>query len=352
MIHMRLILIFLLTLFTGCFTTQAQDTEEDAPTASVSPKTVSIVRVTDSIYMIKGKGGNIGISKGRDGVLMIDSQFAPATTEILGLIKDLSDKPVQFLVNTHHHGDHTGGNKNMIASGTVVLSQDNARKRMIAGEKNAFDMEQEEVLKALVADLKKSGNDEKAKEKAKEKGKDAPAFVASKDTYPMITFSDDMTFHYNGEKVMVVHVHNAHTDGDAIVYFTESNVLHTGDIFFNGRYPYIDLKSGGSYDGCIRALAQIHALIDDDTKIIPGHGEVASKSDLKYSHDMLVALKNSISFHLLNGKTKEEVLAMKELTKEYDDAGFGDYYIKTETMVEMVYDIAKQKYPKPAKKQK
>ncbi|MBL4662908.1 MAG: MBL fold metallo-hydrolase [Flavobacteriaceae bacterium] len=348
---MRSIIIIALALFLGQFSSYSQDGDVKGTTPSNAARTASIIRVTDSIYMLKGKGGNIGISKGEDGILMIDDQFATGTEEILNLVKSLSDKPIQFLVNTHHHGDHTGGNRNMIARGTVVYAQDNARKRMIASEKNKFDKKQGAALNKLVEDLNKSGDKEKAVAKAKEKGKDMPAFVPSEHTYPMITFSKDMTFYYNGEKVMVFHVHNAHTDGDVIVYFTQSNVLHTGDVFFNGRYPYIDVKSGGSYDGYVKALSQILTLIDDETKIIPGHGELGNKGNMKYSHDMMVALKNSVSFHVLSGKTKEEVLAMNDISKEYDAAGFGDYFITTEKFIGMIYDEAKRKYPNPAKKQ-
>jgi len=348
---MRTHITLTLICFLGIFTTFAQDTGDvKGTTPSRAARTLTMIRVTDSLYMLKGEGGNIAVSVGEDGVLMVDDQFAPTTEEIVSLVASLSEKPIQFLVNTHHHGDHTGGNKNMIANGTVVMSTDNARRRMIQGEKNKFDIKQDATLKKLVDDLNKSGDKEKAKEKAKEKGNDMPGFVASKNTYPMITFSKDMTFHYNGEKVMVFHIHNAHTDGDALVYFTQSNVLHTGDVFFNGRYPYIDLKNGGSYDGYIKALSQILNIIDDETKIIPGHGELGNKGNMKYSHDMMVTLKNSVSFHVLSGKTKEEVLAMAELSQEYDAAGFGDFYITREKFIGMIYDIAKRKYPNPAKK--
>jgi len=348
---MRTHITLTLICFLGIFTSFAQDTGDvKGTTPSKAARTLTMIRVTDSLYMLKGEGGNIAVSVGQDGVLMVDDQFAPTTEEIVSLVASLSEKPIQFLVNTHHHGDHTGGNKNMIANGTVVMSTDNARRRMIQGEKNEFAKKQDATLKKLVDDLNKNGDKEKAVAKAKEKGNDMPAFVASENTYPMITFSKDMTFHYNGEKVMVFHIHNAHTDGDALVYFTQSNVLHTGDVFFNGRYPYIDLNNGGNYDGYIKALSQILSLIDDETKVIPGHGELGNKGNMKYSHDMMVALKNSVSFHVLSGKTKEEVLAMVELSQEYDAAGFGDYYITREKFIGMIYDIAKRKYPKPAKK--
>ena len=349
---MRTYITLGLLFFLGLSTTYSQDGGDvEGTTPSKAARTLTMIRVTDSLYMLKGEGGNVAVSAGQDGVLMVDAQFAPASEEIVALVGSISEKPIRFLVNTHHHEDHTGGNKNMIAYGTVVLSTENARNRMMQEEKNKFDKEQGAVLDKLVDDLNKSGDKEKAVAKAKEKGKEMSAFVPSKNTYPMITFSEDMTFHYNGEKVMVFHIHNAHTDGDALVYFTQSNVLHTGDVFFNGRYPYIDLKNGGDYDGYVKALSQILNIIDDETKVIPGHGELGNKANMKYSHDMMIALKNSVSFHVLSGKTKEEVLAMSELSKEYDAAGFGDFYISREKFIGMIYDIAKRKYPNPAKKQ-
>lgn len=349
---MRTYITLGLLFFLGLSTTYSQDGGDvEGTTPSKAARTLTMIRVTDSLYMLKGEGGNVAVSTGQDGVLMVDAQFAPASEEIVALVGSISEKPIRFLVNTHHHEDHTGGNKNMIAYGTVVMSTENARNRMMQEEKNKFDKEQGAVLDKLVDDLNKSGDKEKAVAKAKEKGKEMSAFVPSKNTYPMITFSEDMTFHYNGEKVMVFHIHNAHTDGDALVYFTQSNVLHTGDVFFNGRYPYIDLKNGGDYDGYVKALSQILNIIDDETKVIPGHGELGNKANMKYSHDMMIALKNSVSFHVLSGKTKEEVLAMSELSKEYDAAGFGDFYISREKFIGMIYDIAKRKYPNPAKKQ-
>jgi glyoxylase-like metal-dependent hydrolase (beta-lactamase superfamily II) len=349
---MRTYITLGLLFFLGLSTTYSQDGGDvEGTTPSKAARTLTMIRVTDSLYMLKGEGGNMAVSTGQDGVFMVDAQFAPASEEIVALVGSISEKPIRFLVNTHHHEDHTGGNKNMIAYGTVVMSTENARNRMMQEEKNKFDKEQGAILDKLVDDLNKSGDKEKAVAKAKEKGKEMSAFVPSKNTYPMITFSEDMTFHYNGEKVMVFHIHNAHTDGDALVYFTQSNVLHTGDVFFNGRYPYIDLKNGGDYDGYVKALSQILNIIDDETKVIPGHGELGNKANMKYSHDMMIALKNSVSFHVLSGKTKEEVLAMSELSKEYDAAGFGDFYISREKFIGMIYDIAKRKYPNPAKKQ-
>jgi cyclase len=349
---MRIFILLGLVSFLAPFSSYAQGEDVKGTTPSKPTRTVTIVRVVDSIYMLKGKGGNIGVSKGEDGVLLIDDQFAPATNEILNLVTSLSDKPVQFLVNTHHHGDHTGGNKNMIARGVVVYAHDNARKRMIATDKVKFEKAQEAKFNETVEKLATDGNREKAEAKAKEGVQNMGDFKTPANNYPMITFSDDMTFFYNGEKIMVFHLHDAHTDGDALVYFTESNVLHTGDVFFNGRYPYIDTYNGGTYEGYIRALGQILVLIDDETKIIPGHGDLGTKANLKYSHDMMVAVRNSVAYHYVSGKSKEEIFAMDDITRAYDELGFGSGYISRTKFMELIYETTKSKYGKvtPEKK--
>lgn len=350
---MRTLIISGIVIFLGSFISHSQDDGDKSESKKSSvPKTISLITVSNNIYMLKGKGGNIGVSRGEDGVLMIDNQFADTTPEILNLAKSLSDKPIQFLVNTHHHGDHTGGNVNMIQNGTVVFAHKNVRRRLLQDERIRYNKEMEAAFDKKLEKLAKDGYGEQAAAKAKESIREKGDFIPSANTYPAITFSENMTFYYNGEKIMVSHVQNAHTDGDVVVYFTESNVLHMGDVFFNGKYPYIDIASGGNYDGYIEALARILAVIDEETKIIPGHGDLARKSDLKYSHDMMVALKNSVAYEYVSGKTKEQILANKELTKIYDAKGFGDGFISTEKFVGLIYDITKKKYGKIEKKRK
>jgi cyclase len=344
---MRTLILIGLVFFLGYFTSLSQDDRDKSKSIKTSPpRTINLVRVTNNIFMFKGKGGNVGLITGEDGVLMIDDQFAEATPEILNIVKSLSDKPIQFLVNTHHHGDHTGGNVNMISNGTLIFAHDNVRNRLLQSEREKFAKEQETTFEKRLEKLAKDGNREKAEAKAKEGVQNMGDFTPSANTYPAITFSDNMTFYYNGEKIMVFHVENAHTDGDVMVYFTQSNVLHMGDVFFNGRYPFIDLNSGGNYNGYIKALSRVLMLIDEETKIIPGHGDIAAKSDVKYSHDMMIALKNSVAYEYVSGKTKEQVLANKELTKVYDAKGFGDGYISTEKFVGLLYDITKRQYGK------
>ena len=173
--------------------------------------TIKPTKLTERVYMLEGAGGNIGVSVGDDGVFVIDDQFAPLSEKILTAIKTISDKPLKYLVNTHYHGDHSGGNENMAKAGAVIIAHDNVKKRLVEKE-------------------------------------------SPKEALPVITFNDQLNISINNESIAVFHVANAHTDGDALLYFTESNVLHTGDTFFNARYPYIDLDSGGSVKGYIEAV--------------------------------------------------------------------------------------------------
>lgn len=257
-------------------------------------------KLTENIYMLEGQGGNIGISVGDDGVFMIDSQFAPLTPKILEAIKKLSDKPIKFLTNTHHHGDHTGGNENITKLKTTIIAHDNVYKRL----------------------------------KNNPKQSDA--------ALPIITFNDKLSLYINGEQVIIFHVENAHTDGDALLYFTKSNVLHTGDTYFNGRYPYIDLNSGGNIDGYIQAVKSAMMLVDDNTKIIPGHGNQSNKSEYTTFLNMLDTLKEKVETEISNGKTEEEVASNINLTKSYDELDYGCCFISSEKMRRTLYKSLKR----------
>jgi len=344
---MRKLVIVGLVFFLGYFTSYSQDDVEGEETVKSNPNgTIKIVKVKENIYMFQGKGGNIGVFIGKDGVFMIDDQFAEATPEILTLVKNLSDKPVQFLINTHHHGDHTGGNKNMNDNGTLIYSHDNVRKHLLDGVIQKAFKKQNVAIKEKLIKLEKDGkmDKEKIRIEVTKSVKDISHFTNKDNIFPMITFSDEIKFYYNGEEIIVFHVHDAHTDGDVMVYFTKSNVLHTGDVFFNGSYPFIDIKGGGDYQGYINALSKILLLLDEDSKIIPGHGNIATIADVKYTHNMMVALKNSVAYQYISGKSKEEILAMKDITKPYDDNGFGDGFISTESFIGLIYDLTKKKY--------
>lgn len=262
--------------------------------------TIETIKLTDKVYMLTGEGGNIAVFIGDDGVFVIDDQYAHLTDKIQGAIKKLSDKPINFLVNTHHHGDHTGGNENMTNLGATIIAHDNVRKRL----SNQTDSEGNTLpIKAL----------------------------------PVITFNDKLSLHINGEQVLVFHVENAHTDGDALLYFTESNVLHTGDNYFNGLYPYIDLKSGGSVDGYIDAVKRALIVIDDDTKIIPGHGNLSNKKEYKAFLNMLESLKTTILEEIEKGKTEEHVATNKDLTKPFDDLDYSWGFINSEKIRRTFY---------------
>ena len=260
----------------------------------------NLIKVTDHIFMLQDKGGNIGLSFGDDGVFMIDDQFDRNIEKTQATIATLDKQPVQFLVNTHHHGDHTGGNLAMAETGTIIFSLQNVRKRL----KTALEeSEKMEGLKSL----------------------------------PMITFDEDMTFYFNEDEIYVFHVNNAHTDGDAMVYFMNSNVVHTGDVFFNGRYPFIDLNSGGSVLGYAKALSKLLMLTNDDTKVIPGHGDLGTIKDVIFTRDMLLDLHTQVTKLFNEGITEEEVLKMTEITAKYDTLDFGDGFISTERMLKTVY---------------
>ncbi|WP_298550025.1 MBL fold metallo-hydrolase [uncultured Algibacter sp.] len=257
-------------------------------------------KLTENIYMLEGKGGNIGISVGDNGVFMIDSQFAPLTPKILETIKKLNDKPIKYLANTHHHGDHTGGNENISKLNTPIIAHNNVYKRV----------------------------------KNNPKQTDA--------SLPTITFNNKLSLYINGEQVIIFHVDNAHTDGDALLYFTKSNVLHTGDTYFNARYPYIDLNSGGSVDGYINAIKSAMIFVDDNTKIIPGHGNQSNKTEFTTFLNMLETLKSKVEIEIGNGKTEEEVASNSNLTKTYDDLNYGCCYISSEKMRRTLYNGLKK----------
>ena len=234
---------------------------------------IKLDQVADQVYMLTGAGGNIALSIGEDGVFMVDDQFAPLSAKIKKAIASITEREVSFLVNTHFHGDHTGGNANFAATGAIIVAHDNVRKR-------------------LAEDPTREG-------------------------LPVITFSDDTTFYMNDNDIFITHVHNAHTDGDALVYFAQSNVLHTGDTFFNGRFPYIDVNRGGSIDGDIAAAQKGLMLINDETVIIPGHGPKATKTDYKNYLNMLRTIRTNVQQAIDQGKTEAQIAAMASLTNAF-----------------------------------
>lgn len=229
------------------------------------------------VYMLTGAGGNIGVATGDDAVFVIDDQFAPLTPKILAAIAAITPRPVRFVVNTHWHFDHTGGNENIGKTGALLVAHENVRKRMSG----------DQFIEAL-----------NRRERA-----------AAAGALPVVTFTGGVTFHINGDSVIVTHTPPAHTDGDSFVFFAKANVLHTGDLFVSAALPFVDLSSGGSIDGVIVAAARMLAVTNASTKIIPGHGPLADRARLQSFHDVLVALRDSVRVRVAAGKTLDQVLA-------------------------------------------
>lgn len=246
--------------------------------------TIKTEKITDQFYVLNGRGGNIGLFVGKDAVYMIDDQFAPLTQKILAAIKTITPKNVDYLINTHWHGDHTGGNENMGKEGVLIIAHENVRVRM-------------------------------SKESTR-RGKKVPP--APKVALPVVTFDKTISFHINGDDVMATHIHNAHTDGDSFIYFTNNNVLHTGDSYFQGAFPYIDLGSGGSVNGYIDGLKKMLMVIDDETKIVPGHGKISNKKEMTTYLQMLTTLRDRVAKAIKNGKTLDEVSKDNSITQGFE----------------------------------
>lgn len=269
---------------------------------------VSSQKLSDSVYMLVGRGGNLGASIGDDGIFLIDDQFAPMTEAIRGALAKLTDQPIRFVLNTHYHGDHTGGNENLGKSGTLIVAHDNVRQRMSV--ENVLELFDRRVPPSPAAAL------------------------------PVVTFSDAITFHLNGEDLRAFHVAPAHTDGDSIVHFPKANILHLGDLYFNGTYPFIDIWSGGSVDGYIAAGHRALALADEATQIIPGHGPLSNREELAAFVAMVESSRAAVAEHVAAGHSLEETLAA-EPTAEHD-ATWGQGFIKSTAWVTTLYTFLSQ----------
>jgi glyoxylase-like metal-dependent hydrolase (beta-lactamase superfamily II) len=246
---------------------------------------IETVKVADGIYMLVGLGGNIGVSAGEDGILLIDTQFAELMEKIKSAIAEINKGPIRFVLNTNWHYDHAYGNEPLGKSGALILAHENTRKRM-SSEQNYPDF-----------DMK------------------IPAFPEA--ALPALTFTDSLTLHFNGEEVQVIHIEKAHSDADIVIYFKKANVIHTGDLYFTVLYPFIDVPHGGSIDGMIAAAEKIIGMVDENTKIIPGHGPLSNREELKTYRDMLQTIRDRIKKQIEEGKTLEEVLASKP-TADFD----------------------------------
>jgi cyclase len=263
---------------------------------------IKVIKVAGTVYMLQGMGGNIGVSVGDDGILIVDDQYAPLADKIKAALKGITDKPVKFVLNTHWHGDHTGGNP-QFGETAPIIAHENVRKRLASGGNIT-------LLKMEVP-------------------------PAPKAALPVVTFDDKVTVHINGEDVRAIHFPKGHTDGDIVVFFPQSNVVHMGDDFFAGMFPFVDLDSGGSVQGLIADIAQIIPMLPQDVKIIPGHGHLSTLDDLKKFEDMLRGTSAAVAAAMKQGKTLDQMKQEKVL------AGFADWskgFVNPDRFTEILYN--------------
>lgn len=265
---------------------------------------VESTKVAEGVYALKGAGGNLGLVVGTDRAFLIDDQYAPMVPKIRAAVAAITDKPVSFVLNTHWHGDHTGGNEAFAESGTLVVAHDNVRTRLSS----------DQVMAAF----------------------DRTVPAAPKGALPVITFNDTISFHVGGHTVRAIHVPSAHTDGDAIVHLPETNVIHTGDLVFYGLYPVVDYSNGGSLKGMADATAHLLAISNADTRFIPGHGPVVvGRKELGEYLQMLRVVHARLETLIGEGKSLEEVLAAKP-TAEFD-AAWGQGFLPPDRWVRINY---------------
>ncbi len=264
--------------------------------------TIRPVKIKDNLFMLKGSGGNLGLLTGQDGALLIDDQFAPLAQKIKDAVLKLGGNPVKFLVNTHVHGDHSGGNENFSKDGVTILAQENVRIRMM-------------------------------KEYVNMQSKTVPP--RDKEAFPLITFGEKIKLHLNDEDIEVIHFNlGAHTDGDAIIHFVNANVFHTGDLFVRYGYPYIDSDFGGTFKGFMASLDKIIAITNDQSVIIPGHGELATRADVRALRDKLTDIASKVSSVVKKGKKLEEIQSLN-ITAPYD-ADLGKGFLKGRDFVALI----------------
>ncbi len=253
---------------------------------------IETVPVADNIYMLKGSGGNIGVITGDDGVLIVDNQFAPLAPKIKAAIAEISEKPIKYVINTHWHGDHMGGNEVFGAAGSIIIAHDNVRTRLSTDQ---FMAHQQRAVPA------------------------SPEVA-----WPIVTFSDEITYYFNDEEIFVRHAPPAHTDGDVAIYFKNANVIHMGDAFVRYGYPFVDISSGGSVTGMSKNLEEIIDLINDNTVVIPGHGELSSRQDMIEFRDILNDIVAGVKKGIDEGMTLEQ-LQSSEIASKYDQQWGGGF---------------------------
>ena len=266
---------------------------------------IKVTKVAGTVYMLEGAGGNIGVSVGEDGVVLVDDQFAPLAPKIREALKGITDKPIKFVINTHFHGDHTGGNA-QFSSDAPIIAQENVRKRLKEG--------------GMVA-----GTEVKP---------------ASKEALPVITFNDRATVHLNGEDIRAIHFPNGHTDGDSVIFFPQSNVVHMGDDFVTYGFPFVDVRSGGSVSGMIAGVEKVLSMTPPDAKIIPGHGPLSTPADVRKFVQMLKETRALVVQAAGQGKTAEQ-MKQDHLLAKYEESGKG--FIKTDVWIDLLYAEVTQK---------
>ena len=274
---------------------------------------IKTTKLTDSLYVIEGSGGNMGLSVGEDAAFLVDDQYAPLTPRIIEAIARITPKPVRFVLNTHWHGDHTGGNENLGRAGAIVVAHENVRRRMSSEQFDEF---------------------------WKRKTPASPG-----DALPVVTFSGGtVTFHMNGEEIRAIHVPNAHTDGDTIVHYVKADVIHAGDIVWNGLYPFIDTSAGGSVDGTIAACDRMLAMAGDRTRIIAGHGSpVMTPAEVRAYRDLVATVAERVRKLLAAGRTRDEIKKAADVSAEFDER-WGKRFITGEQFRDMVAaDLAKKR---------
>lgn len=288
-------LVSLATVLTTSTVTVGQQNLEDVE--------ITTIPVAEGIYMLKGAGGNIGVLAGEDGVFLIDDQYAVLSDKIIAAVEEISQEPIRFLINTHWHQDHTGGNENFGNAGVTIIAHDNVRNRLST----------EQFLEIL----------------------DRKVPPSPPEALPIITFNDTVTFYLNNEEVYAFHTAPAHTDGDSIIHFKDANVIHTGDIYFNGSYPFIDINSEGSITGIIAAVEKLLSLADDRTLIIPGHGELSNRAELENYHQLLITVRDRVAQAIAEGISVEDFVASNP-TAEFDET-WGNGFLNPEQFLRIVY---------------
>jgi glyoxylase-like metal-dependent hydrolase (beta-lactamase superfamily II) len=272
------------TLFALSFAVLATTVYAQAPQPDFSKVEIKTTKISDNFYTLDGQGGTIGVLVGPEGIFMVDSQFAPLSQKIAAAIHQISDKPIRFMVNTHVHGDHTGGNENFAKMGVTIFSRDELRWRLAHPAPGANG---------------------------------APGVAAPAVALPVVTYEGPVTIHMDGEEVQLIPIHRAHTDGDTLVHFANNDVLMTGDYYRSIQFPNIDRTNGGSLDGMIEGLGTTIGLAGPHTKIIPGHGPMVDRAALIAHRDMILAIRDKVAALVQQGKSVDEVLAAKP-TSDYD----------------------------------